>query len=662
MHVVLNPIQASNWWILWVLCMTCPGLAREGADHAAERAKSEARLIASVKYLASNELEGRGVGTEGISAAADFVADHFQQCGLKTELFERKPFQEFSIRLDSELGNDADNFLTLRGPHSAGQKDPSQQLRITQDFTPLAIGGTGQVCGELVFGGYGITAADLHYDDYADLDVKGKVVILLRKEPQQDDPRSVFNGKNPSPHATFVSKLQNAQRHEAAAVIIVNDNLMIQKAATQRRQALEKAIFRLVAVHAEYHGSNSATQEAEAEFTRKVEQLSRRIHQLSEELNSGTLDELMGFQQAGTRSFAKIPLFFVTRSKIDEVLAAAQQPGLADIEAQIDRTREPRSFAIPNWSAEASVAIDTRETQVKNVIGVLEAEGELANETIVVGAHYDHLGVGGAGSLAPWTRAVHNGADDNASGTAALLELAERLASRPQKPRRRIVFIAFTGEERGLLGSAHYVRNPRFDLGQTVAMVNLDMVGRLKDDHLTIYGTGTASEFDELVDRINQDYGFELTKNPSGVGPSDHTSFYTHQVPVLFPFTGLHRDYHRPSDDWDKINVEGLRKVTDFSMDMIEAIEAMPQRPTYVKRGRLGRMFDWIHGADPDNARPREQADRPPAGEADGPAHSVNPATATANNSADAAASAESPASEPAAVSKETGESDRKPE
>src|SRR5262249_19758274 len=148
------------------------------------------------------------------------------------------------------------------------------------------------------------------------------------------------------------------------------------------------------------------------------------------------------------------------------------------------------------------------------------------NETIVIGAHYDHLGFGGNGSLAPWTTDIHNGADDNASGTATLIEVARRLSTMSPHPRRRIVFIAFTGEEKGLYGSAFYARQPRFPLENTVAMFNLDMVGRLNDDKLAVYGTGTAKEFDPLVERFCQEQGFKLTKHAGGFGPSDHSSFY----------------------------------------------------------------------------------------------------------------------------------------
>ncbi|MEM8679065.1 MAG: M20/M25/M40 family metallo-hydrolase [Planctomycetota bacterium] len=194
--------------------------------------------------------------------------------------------------------------------------------------------------------------------------------------------------------------------------------------------------------------------------------------------------------------------------------------------------------------------------------------------------------MGGRGTFAPWTKEVHNGADDNASGTTALLEVARRFASSSTPPRRRMVFIAFTGEESGLLGSRHYVRSPRFPLDDTIAMINMDMVGRLTDNELTIYGTGSAEEFDALVEGLNDDYEFDLEKVESGYGPSDHASFYGADVPVLFFFTGLHRDYHRPSDDWEKINVEGMRRIVGLAVDVIDAIDAADTRPTYAKTKR----------------------------------------------------------------------------
>ena len=194
--------------------------------------------------------------------------------------------------------------------------------------------------------------------------------------------------------------------------------------------------------------------------------------------------------------------------------------------------------------------------------------------------------MGGRGSLAPWTKEIHNGADDNASGTVTMLEIARHFAGQEKKPSRRIVFIAFTGEERGLWGSAHYAKNPRFALEDTIAMFNLDMVGRLTNEKLKVQGTGTAAEFDGLVEEVNQKYEFKLEKDPSGFGPSDHTSFYRAKVPVLHIFTGLHSDYHRPSDDVDKLNLQGMRRIAQFVEDIVQGTLDQENRPEYKETRR----------------------------------------------------------------------------
>ena len=184
------------------------------------------------------------------------------------------------------------------------------------------------------------------------------------------------------------------------------------------------------------------------------------------------------------------------------------------------------------------------QTELKNVLGILEGEGPHADETIIIGAHYDHLGYGGPNSLAPGVHAIHPGADDNASGDAALLEVARELAGRPKKLPRRILFIAFSGEERGLLGSAHYVRDPLIPLDKTIAMLNMDMVGRMQDDKLIIGSNDTSPQFDPLIDRLNAQWGFKIVRQPGGFGPSDHASFYPKHIPGA-PF--LHGDAQRLS-------------------------------------------------------------------------------------------------------------------
>lgn len=208
----------------------------------------------------------------------------------------------------------------------------------------------------------------------------------------------------------------------------------------------------------------------------------------------------------------------------------------------------------------------------KNVIGILPGHDPvLRNQTVVLGAHYDHLGHGGFGSLDPdSTGVVHNGADDNASGAAALIQVAARLAASP--PARTVVFIAFSGEEQGLLGSAHYVKQPIYPLADMLAMVNLDMVGRLRNGRLIVYGARSAKEFPALLDSLNWYAGFDLKAQGDGYGPSDHSSFYAAKRPVLHVFTDLHEDYHRTTDDWQKVNYDGLKRVADFSLGLVTAL------------------------------------------------------------------------------------------
>jgi Zn-dependent M28 family amino/carboxypeptidase len=255
--------------------------------------------------------------------------------------------------------------------------------------------------------------------------------------------------------------------------------------------------------------------------------------------------------------------------------------------------------------------------RAKNVLALLEGDGPRADETLIIGAHYDHVGMGGAGSLAPWTRAIHNGADDNASGVVSLLEIARQLAAQPQPPKRRIVFIAFTAEEIGLLGSQHYVRDPRYPLSQTVAMLNLDMVGRLGDQALTVQGLDTAAEFDEWFEAIATKNELSFSRKRGGNGPSDHATFYGQKIPVMHFFSGLHRDYHRPTDDVDKIDLVGMRRISDVVIDMAIKIANADERPTFQdgrsKRKQAKTASDTV--AEPSVAAGAAETARPESGD-----------------------------------------------
>jgi len=218
------------------------------------------------------------------------------------------------------------------------------------------------------------------------------------------------------------------------------------------------------------------------------------------------------------------------------------------------------------------------EVPAYNVVGVLEgSDPVLKNETIILGAHYDHLGRGGEGSLAPRSGEIHHGADDNASGTAGLIELARVFGAQRPKLKRTLVFIAFGGEEEGLLGSNYYVNHPLVPLDKTTAMINMDMIGRMKDSKLMIGGVGTATEWRPLLAKTD----FSLTLSDDGFGPSDHSSFYSKQIPVLFFFTGTHNDYHKPSDTFDKINYNDEARILNLVARIVKDIDATDKRLTY---------------------------------------------------------------------------------
>jgi hypothetical protein len=497
------------------------------AARAEERATALERVSADLRLLASDECEGRGPGTAGRQKAAEYIRDEFARMGLRSGVDDGSYLQPFQMPLDTEVVP-GETRLVLQG--SDGQPWP---LELGKDFQSLAAGGGGKASAPIVFAGYGISAPTWKYDDYAGLDVQGKIVLVIRHEPQQNDDGSVFQGKKTTTHAYVRTKLQAAKKQNAAAVLFVNDPFS----------------------------------------TRQSEQ-----------------DQLTAASGFGTSSLG-IPFAHVTQAAVDRMLS--QSPlktgdgrtltDLASVEAEIDRTGQPVSQSLDGWTAELQCAFRVVQADLANVIGVLDGDGPLAQETIVFGAHYDHLGFGGFGSRRPNERAIHYGADDNASGTAAIIELARRFAARPNRPARRLVFIAFDAEERGLIGSKHYLEQPCFPLADTIAMLNYDMVGRMNDNELTAMGTGTGAEFPALLDQTAEVCGLKLKKTPRVMASGDHFHFYQRGVPALHFFTGLHDDYHTPEDTFDKIKLDGMMQTIDFSERFVDALLAMSERPRLVK-------------------------------------------------------------------------------
>ena len=302
-------------------------------------------------------------------------------------------------------------------------------------------------------------------------------------------------------------------------------------------------------------------------------------------------------------STATFPVLFLKREVFDEILTATKHKSLKEIEDEINAKLKPHAFAVKGWKAAAQVTVTHEKIDAKNVVGVLDGAGPLADETVVVGAHYDHLGYGLWGSTGGKAAAgkIHYGADDNASGTAGLMELARRFGAHKNRQGRRIVFIAFSGEERGLVGSRFYCKEPLYPLDKTAAMLNMDMIGRTKlvpvdwlglfekKDRLLVYGTGTGTGFDKLVDATTKKFDFKVTTLAGGTGPSDHDSFYRKHVPVLFIYTGLHQEYHKPTDIPEKINVTGMKKVTDYAEVLISDLTTRETQPKYlVVKGQAG--------------------------------------------------------------------------
>lgn len=412
-------------------------------------------------------------------------------------------------------------------------------LTIGTDARPLGFSGSGSFEGPVVFAGYGISFPDGRYDDYAGVDVSGKAVLLLREHPEQDNPHSEF-----IPLAGLRTKAIRARELGAKAVLIV----------------------------------------------------------------AGVTDDepaaLIPFASSASGGSVGIPVLSITRTAAEEILALSGT-GLSDRERGLAATRKPAPIEIEGVTLVVETDVRERRASSRNIVGFVPGtDPSLKDEVVVIGAHYDHLGWGGqgSGSLAPDSVAIHNGADDNASGTAGLIELAEYCAAHPA--RRGLLFAAFSGEERGLLGSAAFVERPTIPLSRMVAMVNMDMIGRLNNGKLIVYGAGTSPRFPDLLKRHTPE-GLDVKQVPDGFGPSDQSSFYAKKIPVLHFFTDLHSDYHKPGDDWEKIQYEGMATVLGMVEAVVRDLADADAAPSYVsveapRRPAGGRGVRSYTGTIPD--------------------------------------------------------------
>ncbi|HKU72282.1 MAG TPA: M20/M25/M40 family metallo-hydrolase [Pyrinomonadaceae bacterium] len=506
------------------------------------------KLQQHVSYLASDALDGRRTGTAGANDAARYIAGEFSRLGLR-------PGNDASVarRRREVMAQYLQTFPYVAGVSLGPQNllTFGQSLVVGNDWVPLAYSSNGKISGGIVFAGFGITASELNYDDYAGLNATGKIAIALQGTPDGDNPHGQF------------ARLQDPRWKTIAA-----------------RNAGAKALI-IVA----------------------------RDGAFSE-------DRLTNLTYDNTGGEAGLPVIVISRPALDKILALSNTT-ISDLE-KATTAKTPGTNRTLTGELSLSTDVVRKEVPAYNVVGILEgSDPVLKNEYLVIGAHYDHLGRGGvgSGSLAPRSGEIHHGADDNASGTAGMIELARIFSAQKPKLKRTLVFIGFGGEEEGLLGSNYYVNHPLVPLANTVAMINMDMIGRMRDRKLSIGGIGTAQEWREIVRQANSAQSmsvaansgspaprgvpivvsangrpimtvdpngtFELTLTEDGYGPSDHSSFYSKQVPVLFFFTGAHNDYHKPSDTFDKINYNDEARILSLVARILRDVDGAPKRLSF---------------------------------------------------------------------------------
>jgi aminopeptidase YwaD len=450
-----------------------------------------------LRFLASDQLKGRGNGSPELDIAADYIAQWFGRKGLRPAGDGGAYFQEFSARADVEMG--PRNWVTI------SLEEGSERLQ-QAEYRAVFFGPGAAVVGVVAFAGFGVTAPELNYDDYRGFDARGKVVAVFQHEPEEKDEASRFAGTAYSPYATLTYKAINAKAHGAAALLVLTDPLCDK----DRRW------------------------------------------------NPGDRPESLG-----------IPVVKLSEHWSRRLIDLAQSRAGIDLRKAV-RESLLAPFDLPGVAVSLSVDAVEKQQKLKNVVGLIPGS---VDEYIVIGAHYDHLGLGARKSLAPdRIGEIHNGADDNASGTAGLLRLASMLA--PERRGRGVLLIAFAGEEIGLLGATAYVSHPSVGLGAIRAMINLDMIGR-SNGEVFIGGVGTAVEFRALLDSLQPGSGLEFKFAETPQAASDHLLFSGEKIPVLYFFSGLHPDYHTPSDDWEKID----RTRTEQILAVVAAVTRYLRQP-----------------------------------------------------------------------------------
>jgi hypothetical protein len=481
-------------------------------------------LLKHIQFLSSDELKGRANGTSGLDTAGDYVAAQFKAAGLQPGATSGDWFQPFELVAGLVVGS-----LNTLSISDRGRK---ASFVLGTSYYPLSAPSNEDVSKPsadlrglpVVFAGYGLVVPGI-YDDYARIDVNGKAVLILSHEPQEHDSNSRLNGTRPMQQTTVAAKAAAARVRGAKALIVVLDS-------THRVDDAPYGLFS-ADPDADDHG---------------------------------------------------IPLLRIRRAEAQPLVDAWR---LDETAREIDADLTPRSRDLPDARVDYVEHLAKNKQTVRNVIGVLPgSDAARAREAIVIGAHYDHVGFGGRLSQSPDNMGeVHNGADDNASGTASIIEMARAAAADRARFPRTLIFIAFAGEERGLLGSAHYVTQPSVPIENTVAMLNLDMVGRA-NGAVDVSGLDVSPSMEADLEAALKASGsaLKIRREGPGAGRSDDYSFSARRIPAINFFTGFHDDYHRPGDDWQKIDVPGTARVARLALELAASLANRETKPEFVSK------------------------------------------------------------------------------
>lgn len=478
-------------------------------------------LVSHIDFLASRYCRGRDTGDIGMEVATKYITSVLQGAGLVPAGEYGSYFQNVRLQKVS-LGDDVE----LEIEEDSGGTELIKRASLEWDFLPVIISAEREVTARVVFAGYGITAPEHNYDDYKNLNARGKIVLVMRHEPRENDSSSPFEGRRLSNHGTLLSKILNAQKHGAVGVLFVTDPL--------NHKDLSPS-----ATGGTYWPSLREERMKEDEDFKYME-FSPRMRMVGDDF--GVL----------------IPAAAIDGKLADYLLG--ESVSLLKIQEEIDKNMKPNSFPISNKEVYMNICFRNDPVDAYNIVAkVTGSDPELKEEVVIVGAHYDHVGKDNRGR-------VFGGADDNASGTAGVLEIARAFQNLKEKPKRTVLFILFTAEEKGLFGSKYYVEHPIFPLEKTAAVINLDMIGRNDVEQISLIGRYQYPKLFAIVDSINKEsVNFDLNfAVEEFIRQSDHFPYMRKDVPTVFFNSGMHDQLHTPRDTVDLIIPEKAQKAAQL--------------------------------------------------------------------------------------------------